>query len=99
MMPSTQMKHRSRTVAPAELTRAAVEAKFEAYLELMKTRDMSSLMKELRKEISWKCAPQGIGPRPVRTFILRPRGLGTWRGAPSEKNGHGFAGGPSPPAN
>ena len=52
------MKFRSRTVAPAELTVSAVESKFEAYLELMKTRDMSALMKELRKEISWKCAPK-----------------------------------------
>ena len=52
------MKARSRAVAPAEITVASLEAKFEAYLEIMKTRDMSRLMLELRKEISWKCAPK-----------------------------------------
>ena len=57
-VPTTAVKPRSRSVAPAELTVASLEAKFEAYLEIMKTRDMSRLMLELRKEISWKCAPK-----------------------------------------
>ena len=57
-VPTTAMKPRSRSVAPAELTVASLEANFEAYLEIMKTRDVSRLMLELRKEISWKCAPK-----------------------------------------
>ena len=98
-VPTTAMKPRSRSVAPAELTVASLEAKSEADLEVMKTRDMSRLMLELRKEISWKCAPKASVLAKYAPFCFGLRRLGTGRGAPSEENSHGSAGGPSPQAN
>jgi len=51
-------KGRTRTSSPAELTVGALELKFEDFMEAMKSRDFSSLLKDLKQETTWKNAPK-----------------------------------------
>jgi len=55
---SVVSKGRTRTSSPAELTVGALELKFEDYMEAMKSRDFSSLLKDLKQETTWKNAPK-----------------------------------------
>ena len=49
-------KPQKRTAAPTELDVAEIEVEIEAFMTAMNSRDLTDLLLDMKKEISWKNA-------------------------------------------